>query len=94
MRLFQPDTRSRSPEHQRIYALFEVWYTTVDFAAAFLFLAGSILFFSESTRTTATWLFVGGSICFALKPTIRLARELKYLGMGDIDTLAKRDKKV
>jgi len=93
MRLFHPDNRSKTPEHQRIYAMFEIWYTAVDFAAAFLFIAGSILFFWESTQATATWLFVLGSICFALKPTIRLMRELKYLSMGDVEILARRDRK-
>jgi hypothetical protein len=92
MALFNPDNRSKTPEHQRIYALFEIWYTTVDFAAAFLFIAGSILFFWESTQTIATWLFLVGSVCFALKPTLRLARELKYLQMGDVKTLAERDR--
>lgn len=90
MQLFHPEARTRSHEHRRIYALYEVWYTVVDFTAAFAFLAGSVLFFWESTQFGATWFFVVGSICFALKPTIRLARELRYLEMGEIDELAKR----
>lgn len=93
MRLFHPANRSLSAEHERIYAMYEVWYTAVDFAAAFLFVIGSVLFFRESTQTAATWMFLAGSICFALKPTIRLARELRYLRMGDFGKLAKRDRK-
>lgn len=91
MQLFHPEARNRSPQHRRIYALYEVWYTTVDFAAAFAFLAGSVLFFWKSTQYAATWFFVIGSICFALKPTIRLARELRYLELGKIEILAKRE---
>lgn len=91
MQMFRPENRIKSPEHQRLYALFEVWYTAVDFTAAFLFLIGSVLFFWSSTQDTGTWLFVFGSIFFALKPTIRLMRELKYLSMGDFQDLAARD---
>ncbi|WP_099864717.1 YrhK family protein [Pararhizobium haloflavum] len=90
MKLFRPGNREKSEEHKRIYALYELWYTAVDFMAAFTFLIGSVLFFSESTQTAATWCFVIGSICFALKPTIRLARELRYYQLGEIDTLADR----
>ncbi len=92
MEMFRPENRSKSAEHQRIYALFEVWYTAVDFTAAFSFIIGSVLFFWKSTQVPATWLFVIGSICFALKPTIRLMRELKYLRMGDYSDLVQRDR--
>ena len=91
MQMFRPETPNSSPRHQRIYAMFEIAHTAVDFAAAFQFVVGSVFFFWPSTQTTATWLFVFGSICFALKPTIRLARELKFLSMGDLQTLASRD---
>lgn len=90
MQLFHPENRNRSENHKRIYALYEVWYTTVDFAAALSFVVGSVLFFWESTQTAATWLFLIGSFCFALKPTIRLLRELKFLEMGKLDRLAER----
>ena len=91
MRLFEPDNRSKSPEHRRLYALYEIWYTAVDFTAAFLFVIGSVFFFWKSTETLATWMFLVGSICFALKPTIRLAREMHYLSMGDFSELARRE---
>ncbi len=92
MKLFEPGNRSKSPEHQRIYAIYEIWYTTVDFAAAFLFVIGSVFFFWKSTETLATWMFLIGSICFALKPTLRLAREMHYLSMGDFSDLAHRER--
>ncbi len=91
MPMFQPSTRTLSPEHERIYALFEVWYTIVDTSAALLFIGGSILFFWTETEITATWMFLIGSVCFALKPTIRLMRELKFLRMGKIERLAERE---
>lgn len=90
MRLFHPDARSRDAENARLYAEFEVAYTVVDFAAAILFVAGSILFFNEATVTAGTWLFLVGSLCFAAKPSLRLARELRYWRRGQIDRLAER----
>jgi len=91
MPMFQPSNRTLSPEHERIFALFEVWYTIVDTSAALLFIGGSILFFWTETEITATWMFLIGSVCFALKPTIRLMRELKFLRMGKIERLAERE---
>jgi hypothetical protein len=91
MQLFRPENRIKTAEHQRIYAIFEIWYTAVDFAAAFLFIVGSIFFFWPDTETTGTWMFLVGSVCFALKPTIRLLRELKYLRMGDFDDLLQKE---
>lgn len=88
MRMFDPNTKLRSPRHSRIWAVWEVAYTAVDFAAALLFVAGSICFFYESLMYAGTWMFLIGSICFALKPTIRLLRELQYLAMGDVEDVA------
>lgn len=87
MTLFDPDNRSRSERHRRLYAAYELGYTCVDFSAALLFLVGSVLFFYPSVETIAIWFFVVGSAFFGLKPTIRLARELHYLRIGDLDDL-------
>lgn len=88
MRLFDPRQREMDVDEARRYAAFEMLHTVADFVAALLFVVGSILFFFEQTMTTATWAFLGGSICFLLKPSIRLAREL-WLGRHDrIDRLA------
>ena len=62
----------------------------MDFAAAVLFVIGSALFFSEATTYVATWMFLIGSLCFALKPSLRLARELHYLRIDKLDELAAR----
>lgn len=45
-----------------------------DVLIAVWFVAGSALFFQESTATAATWLFLVGSIQFLARPVIRLAR--------------------
>ena len=90
MRLFHPDNCRKSPEHARTYALFEIAYTTVDFAAALCFVVGSVMFFSEAWVYPGTWLFLVGSVFFALKPTIRLVREFRYLSHGEIDRLAEK----
>lgn len=91
MRIFLPENFSKTAEHERIYALFEICHTALDFTAASLFIVGSVFFFWQSTQYLATWLFVIGSICFALKPASRLMRELKYLRMGRIEELAQRE---
>lgn len=83
MKLFEPGNRTQSPEHERIYGAYEIWYTSVDFAAALFFVVGSVLFFFKATQFSATSAFLIGSICFALKPTIRLLRELKFMRMGN-----------
>lgn len=90
MALFEPDARDRSGAHRHLYALYEIWYTAVDFGAAICFVVGSVLFFSPASQTAATWFFLVGSILFAAKPTLRLVRELHYLKLGKIETLARR----
>lgn len=90
MRLFSPLDRRFDKAGARTWARFEIAYTTVDFLAALLFLVGSVLFFDEATQRTGTWLFLIGSLFFALKPTLRLARELWFLRKGDEATLARR----
>ena len=93
MKLFSHENRQKSERSKRIYALFEIVYTCVDFIAAATFLIGSFLFFSDATETAATWLFVVGSFCFAVKPTLRLAREIKLYRIGDNEDLAERLRK-
>lgn len=89
MTLFHPDNRTMTPRHAEIWAAFEVAYTIVDFSAAGAFIVGSALFFFPATTYAATWLFLVGSIFFGLKPSIRLARELKYLAMGRVEKVAE-----
>ena len=61
-----------------------------DFAAALCFIIGSMMFFSASLQTPATWFFTIGSVFFAMKPTLRLWREIKLYRMGETKTLADR----
>ncbi|MBC7284395.1 YrhK family protein [Hoeflea sp.] len=75
---------------ERTYALFEFAYTTVDMCAACLFVIGSMMFFSEDWQSLGNWCFLVGSICFALKPTLRIIREIRYLKNDDIEDLASR----
>ena len=88
--LFQPDASSRSEEHKKVYAFYELCYTVVDVGAAVSFVIGSFLFLSDDTQTVGTWLFIVGSFLFLMKPLIRLARETKYLALGETNVLAKR----
>lgn len=88
--LFTRDHQHQTREHSKLYAGFEIAYTVVDFLAAVLFIVGSIFFFRESTTILATWLFLMGSVCFALKPTLRLIREVKLLRLDEVQRLAGR----
>lgn len=45
-----------------------------DILTGVWFVIGSILFFSESTQTLATWCFLLGSIELLIRPTIKLVR--------------------
>ncbi|WP_316013074.1 YrhK family protein [Roseobacter sp. HKCCA0434] len=91
MGLFHPGNRDRSPDHARVYAAYEIAHTCVDFGAALCFIIGSVMFFSDAWQRPGTWLFLIGSILFAVKPTLRLAREVHMLRMGRIDRLAARE---
>ncbi|WP_313816458.1 YrhK family protein [Citricoccus sp.] len=90
MQLFDPRNRETTGEMARVYAIFEVLHTIADFLAAGLFVIGSILFFSESAQTAGTWCFLAGSIFFALKPTIRLTREVRLASLRRVDRLAQK----
>ena len=62
-------------KHGEVYGQYQKVYDGVDALAAIAFIVGSALFFSEETQTTATWLFLIGSIFFAVRPCIHLARD-------------------
>jgi hypothetical protein len=89
-KLFRHENRERSHETRKVYAAFELVYTCVDFGAAFCFIVGSVFFFYDSLMTAGTWLFLIGSVLFAVKPTLRLIREIKLISMGDADDVAGR----
>lgn len=78
-RAFDHRLRDATPKSARISALYEIAHVMVDFLAAILFVIGSALFFFPSTTYAATWMFLIGSIFFATKPTLRLAREIHLL---------------
>ncbi|WP_136636450.1 YrhK family protein [Pseudooceanicola onchidii] len=89
-RLFRHENRERSHDTRRVYALFELAHTCVDFGAALCFIIGSVMFFYDDLMTAATWLFLIGSVLFAVKPTLRLIREIKLISMGDAEDVASR----
>lgn len=64
------------PMLERIRQIYFWAHLFADFAAGFLFVVGSWLFFSESTTYIATWMFLIGSVFFAIQPTISLVHEL------------------
>lgn len=90
MTFFAPGNRNSSYASRKLYALYEVIYTLIDFGAAIAFLIGSVMFFYDALQYAGTWCFVVGSVLFAAKPTIRVVREIAFLAVGDIDDVAKQ----
>ncbi len=74
MKLLDPALNDLSPRHLEIYWRYQVVRTAVDFGAAVCFVVGSAFFFFVSLSTEADWLFLVGSILFAVKPTIDVIR--------------------
>ncbi|MFS0865874.1 YrhK family protein [Microbacterium sp. 179-B 1A2 NHS] len=64
------------PDELVIRRKYEVASILNDVMVAGWFIAGSILFFSESTTTAGTWLFLLGSVQLLIRPLIRLARHV------------------
>ncbi|MFF8947071.1 YrhK family protein [Streptomyces sp. NPDC014864] len=73
--LFDPRRAAASPRHAEIYGRYQIIYTTVEFAAAVAFVIGSAFFFSDSMALPADWLFLVGSMLFAVRPTVSVLRE-------------------
>ena len=76
MKIFSHDLRRASPDHAEIVRRYELARTLVEFLAALFFVVGSIFFFYPELLFSGTWLFLIGSVLFAVRPTIRLALEL------------------
>lgn len=74
--MFDVGNATASPRHEEVHKRYQRVYTLVDFAAAMTFVVGSVLFFFDSQQLPATWAFLVGSILFAARPTVSVAREL------------------
>jgi hypothetical protein len=76
MKLLDPALKDLSPRHLEVYWRYQIVRTAVDFGAATCFVVGSAFFFFASMARPADWLFLVGSILFAVKPTIDMIRSL------------------
>jgi len=92
MRIFAPDARHNSKQHEKLYAAYELAFTIVQFSAGMLFLVGSWMFFYKALETPAIWCFVVGSAFFVIAPSLKLVRELHYALIGDFSDLARQAK--
>lgn len=84
---FDHGLRSRTPRHADIVRRYEIARTLVEFLAALAFIVGSVFFFYPCLVYTGTWLFVIGSVFFAIRPTVRLALELHLASLPVPDEL-------
>lgn len=76
MKVLDPTLHTLSPRHLEVFWRYQLVRTGVDFAAACCFVVGSVFFFFESMAIPADWLFLVGSILFAVKPTIDMTRAM------------------
>ncbi|MFN3250258.1 YrhK family protein [Roseibium album] len=74
-KMFDHALRSASPDHPALVRKYELYRTIVEFLAALTFIVGSVLFFFPVLVYAGTWLFLIGSILFAVRPTIWLMLE-------------------
>ena len=76
MRILDPVLNDLTPRHLEIFWRYQVVRTGVDFGAACCFVIGSAFFFYASMSVPADFLFLIGSVLFAIKPTIDMVRSL------------------
>lgn len=76
MRLLDPVLNDLTPKHLELFWRYQVVRTGVDFGAASCFVVGSGFFFFSSLSRAADWLFLVGSLLFAVKPTIDMVRSV------------------
>jgi len=81
---FDPRRATATPRHAELTARYQSVYTAVDFAAAVAFVVGSVFFFYSDLGRAADWLFLAGSILFAVRPTVAVAQQL-HLGRLPVD---------
>lgn len=79
------------PEVLVIRDRYETLSIANDVMIGIWFVAGSFLFFSESTATVATALFVVGSVQMLIRPMIRLSRRLHLRRRGYSDSATQQD---
>lgn len=73
-------------KHGEVYGKYQKLYDGIDAAAAVAFVVGSALFFSETTQLAATWLFLIGSVFFAIRPCVHLVRDFHMARLPDGET--------
>ncbi|WP_321504209.1 YrhK family protein [Breoghania sp.] len=81
--LFNHENRTRTAAHARTTTRYETARTAIEFGAAIAFIVGSVFFFYESLQYAGTWLFLIGSILFAVRPAVRLALEIRLVRLPD-----------
>ncbi len=81
--IFAQQNRTITPKHVTTATRYEIARTLVEFLAAVAFIIGSVMFFWASWQDAGTWLFLIGSILFAVRPTVRLAMELHLASLPE-----------
>lgn len=79
------------PEVLVIQDRYEALSIANDILIGLWFVVGSVLFFSETTTTIATALFVVGSVQMLIRPAIRLTRRLHLHRRGYSESGSDQD---
>ena len=77
-----------SARERRAVVRYEIAYTLVDLGATLCFVFGSVMFFAEAWETAGIWMYLIGSLLFAVKPALRLLRDLALVGAGREDEVS------
>lgn len=91
MKLFDEGLRTASARHARAVRHSELVRTVVEFLAALAFIIGSVLFFYAPLQLAGTWLFLIGSILFAVRPSIKLVLELHLQQLPVSEDICRHD---
>lgn len=89
MRGFDPRRNTATPRHAEIAGRYQNVYTLVEFAAAIAFIVGSVFFFYRNLTLAADWMFLAGSILFAVRPTVAVAQQV-HLSRLPLDPIHHR----
>ncbi len=73
------------PKELVLHNRYEILSILNDVLIALWFIVGSVLFFSESTATAGTWLFLAGSVELLIRPVIRLTRNIHIQSVTKTD---------
>ena len=87
-RLYNPSLITETPRHAEVYTRYEHLYAWADALAATAFVIGSVFFLIPDLKEGGAWLFLIGSVLFAVVP---LTKHLQAVHMRKLSTGSEPD---